>query len=599
MSRLARACAWLGLFFATQPASATISYRISVAHPEEHNFRVTMIIPEARTGATVQIPAWNALYQIRDFAYRVQRVSASARPKGPGQPAWPLAVTKLDKQTWLIAPPAGESKADVTLDYSISWDEPGPFSTQLNAHHAFINLAEILFYIPDRRGEDTRVEFLDVPNAWKVGVELAAGGTPDAPNVFVAPSYDALVDAPVELGAFDDWRFEATGAHYRVIVDGANWDRDRLDDALRRIVAYETTLMGGAPFNEYTFFFHFGAENEVGGGGMEHANSTAIAAQSVGTAVTVAAHEFFHAWNVKRIRPQSLEPVDYTREQYTRALWFAEGVTSTYALYALVRSGLWSRHEFYGDLAADIAELDSRPARLWQSVEQSSLDAWLEKYPFYRRPDVSISYYNKGKILGVLLDLTIRNAADDHASLDDVLRALNQQFARRGLFYRDSLDLRAVSEQVCGCKLEDFFSRYIAGTDEIPYGDFLSLAGWKLRTDIRAFAAFGFWPGRGPGDSTVATDVEPGSSAEAAGIREGDVLLDLEGASFPRDFFRWLRQHAAGDTVHLRLRQEGKEREVTFKLGRREERHYDIEEDDHATAKQRRIRDGLLHGKDD
>jgi predicted metalloprotease with PDZ domain len=260
---------------------------------------------------------------------------------------------------------------------------------------------------------------------------------------------------------------------------------------------------------------------------------------------------------------------------------------------------LWGRREFYGDLASDIAELDSHPARLWQSVEQSSLDAWFEKYAFYKRPDVSISYYNKGKILGVLLDLTIRNATDDHASLDDVLRALNQQFARRGLFYRDNVDLRAVSEQVCRCKLEDFFSRYVAGADEIPYGDFLSLAGWKLRTDMHAFADFGFWPGRGLGDLIVATAVQPGSSAEAAGVREGDVLLDLEGASFPRDPFRWLRQHAPGDTVHVRLRQEGKEKQVIFRLGQRQERDYQIEEDDNATSKQRRVRDGLLHGRDD
>jgi predicted metalloprotease with PDZ domain len=430
-------------------------------------------------------------------------------------------------------------------------------------------------------------------------VPVAAASAPSAANAFVASSYDALVDAPVELGEFDDWRFEANGARYRVIVDGADWDRGRLDDALRRIIVYETTLMGGAPFEEYTFIFHIGPANEAGSGGMEHANSTAIAAEGTGTAAAIAAHEFFHVWNVKRIRPQSLEPVDYTREQYTRALWFAEGVTSTYALYALTRSGLWGRRELYSDLAADIAELDSHPARLWQSVEQSSLDAWLEKYAFYRRPQVSISYYNKGKILGVLLDLAIRNATDDHASLDDVLRALNRQFARRGLFYRDSADLRAVSEQVCGCKLEDFFSRYVAGTDEIQYADFLSLAGLKLRTAVQAVADFGFWPGRGPEGSILATDVQPGSSAEAAGVHEGDALLALDGATFPRDSLRWLRQHAPGETVRLRLRQEGKDKEVTFKLGRREEREYAIEEDDHATAKQLRIRDGLLQGKDD
>jgi predicted metalloprotease with PDZ domain len=244
-------------------------------------------------------------------------------------------------------------------------------------------------------------------------------------------------------------------------------------------------LMDGPPFDppshEYTFFFHIAANGDMNGGGMEHRNCTAISASSTDAAIAVSAHEFFHVWNVKRIRPRALEPVDYTREQYTRALWFAEGVTSAYASYTLERTGLWTKDRFYADLAEQIGMLQARPARQWQSVEASSLDAWLEKYDSYRDPARSISYYNKGQIVGVLLDLAIRDATDNHKSLDDVMRRMNNQYALQGKFYDESNGIREAVEQVSGKNLDEFFRRYISGTDEIPYNDFLSVAGLELK----------------------------------------------------------------------------------------------------------------------
>ena len=205
-------------------------------------------------------------------------------------------------------------------------------------------------------------------------------------------------------------------------------------------------MMAGAPFPEYTFFLHVGPN--YGGGGMEHANCTAISVDSFAQLANVSAHEFFHLWNVKRIRPQTLEPVDYTREMYTRALWFAEGVTSTYAAYTLVRTGLWSHAQFLADLGKQINELESRPARAWQSAEESSLDTWLDKYSLYNRPEFSISYYNKGQLLGVALDILIRDATDNRASLDDVMRRMNQEYAERGRYYDDSAGVERAVEEV-------------------------------------------------------------------------------------------------------------------------------------------------------
>ena len=254
---------------------------------------------------------------------------------------------------------------------------------------------------------------------------------------------------------------------------------------------------------------------------MEHSNCTAISTQSGDAAASVTAHEFFHAWNVKRIRPQTLEPVDYTKEMYTRALWFAEGVTSTYGSYALERTGLWTKDQFYADLAGQIGELDSRPAHHWQSVEESSLDAWLEGYDEYRRPDRSISYYNKGQIVGDMLDLAIRDVTDNHKSLDDVLRRMNEIYAKQGRFYDDSQGVQTTAEEVAGTKFNDFFLTYVAGTEEIPYDKFLGAAGLALKVERRAAPDLQFWTttGHGPGAQVVVSQVTPESAADAAGLR--------------------------------------------------------------------------------
>jgi predicted metalloprotease with PDZ domain len=576
-------------------ADATIKYTVSLKDQAHHVFRVSANIPAPASNLRAALPAWNALYQIRDFSYRVRDLDAVSLNPHAG-----LSPEKIDKQTWLLLDPnslIGQMPvSEIAVGYSIEWDDPGPFNSQLNAHHAFVNLAEVLMYVPDRRNEDVQVQFTDVPDGWKIAAELPAGKDP---NSFTAPSYDALVDAPVEAGKFEEFVFDNGGAHFRVVVDAKGWNRSQLEDSLRRITGYELKLMGGAPFKEYAFFFHIGPYPEAGGGGMEHSNCTAISTASMEGAAAVAAHEFFHLWNVKRIRPQSLEPVDYAKEQYTRALWFAEGVTSTYGAYTLERSGIWSKAEFYGDLAGQIHELQSRPAHTWQSAEESSLDAWLEKYDDYRAPDRSISYYNKGQLVGVMLDLAIRDATDNHKSLDDVLRRLNVEYAQAGKFYNDSEGIRGVVEEVAGQSFEDFFRRYVAGTDEIPYDKFLSAAGLELKAESGRSADLGFRVGRAPGSGLAVGKIEEGSAAEAAGLHAGDILLEFNGEPFGRNVGAWLREHAGGETVKLRVRRDGAEMEISYALGSSEDRRYSISEPPHPSDKQRRIRDGFLHGTTD
>ncbi len=587
-------------FFVRQ-ASAEIRYSVSVSQPEQHIFRVEMVVwanSSNDTDIVVALPAWNALYQVRDFSSRLSDLRAFTLDVKRQQ----LAITPIDKQTWRIAMPAYDPSsptrgADIT--YSIVWDDPGPFGTQLNSHHAFINFAEILLYVPSRRTEDSTVVFHGFPAGWKAVAELPEAPVDESRFAFTAPTYDKLVDAPVEAGKFEEFDFDNGGAHFRVVVDGKEWDKSRLEDSLRRITGYELKLMGGPPFKEYTFFFHVGSYAEAGGGGMEHSNCTAISAGSMEGATAVAAHEFFHAWNVKRIRPQTLEPVDYTKEQYTRALWFAEGVTSTYGAYTLERSGIWSKADFYGDLAGQIHELQSRPARAWQSVEESSLDAWLEKYDDYRTPERSISYYNKGQLDGVMLDLAIRDATDNHKSLDDVMRRMNVEYAQAGKFYNDSEGIRRVVEEVAGQSFEDFFRRYVAGVDEIPYDKFLSAAGLELKIEAARTADLGFHVARAPAAGLAVGRIEQGSAAEAAGLRQGDVLLTFNGEPFGRNVGAWLREHSGGETVKLRIRRDGEELEISYALGSNDDHRYSISELPHPSDKQRRIRDGLLHGTTD
>ena len=573
-----------------RPAAATIRYSISLAHPEEHEFHVEMSVPDVKKELTVQLPAWNALYQIRDFAHRLSGLRAQDAN------GHPMAVVKLDKQTWQVS-----GDGNVLIRYDIYWDDAGPFNSQLNSSHAFLNLAEILLYVPERRREGTQIRLADVPEKWSAATALRGGAT-DEPSAawrfaFSADNYDQLVDAPIEVSEFQGMVVSEKNPRIIAVVHGDNWRREQIEEPLKRICAYEIGLMGGAPFREYTFLFHIGSAAQGGGGGMEHAYSTAISVPSGEAIAGVSAHEFFHLWNVKRIRSQSLEPVDYSREMWTRSLWFAEGVTSTYGAYTMLRTGLWSKEMFYADLAGQITELESRPANRWKSVEEASLDAWFEKYPLYARPEFSISYYTKGQILGVLLDILIRDATDNGKSLDDVMRTLNEEFAKKGRFYRDSTGIRATTEKVSGVSLKDFFEQNVSGTAPLPYAEVLARAGLSIKSVERERASFGFWPRYTESGAVVVTELEAENAAGQGGLREGDVLLEINGGAIPRRPERWLRERKPGEMARLRVRRDGKEMEISYALPGRVERVTQIEESSHATDKQRRIRDGLLKGK--
>ncbi len=567
------------------PDIPQFTYTISLGDAPSHLLHVQMRIPGGSDTRVVRMPVWNALYQVRDFAQYVQAISAADLNGRP------IPVERSETSAWRIS----GAQSGAVLSYQIYADNPGSFGAEVNAHHAFLNLAQILLYEPGQgRRSRTEVHFERLPPDWTVDSVLRRSGAGDGQHVLYADSYDELVDSPVEIGKLREVSFQDGRTQYRIVIDAASADYDAalVESSVRRIVRAETDWMKDQPCARYVFIYHF--PRSQGGGGMEHACSAAIdvpaermrsGQMSAFDAVT--AHEFFHQWNVKRIRPQSLEPVDYTKEQDTRALWFSEGVTSTVEDIVLLRSGLITSQEYLRRLSNSIDGLQERPAHKTQSAEESSLQAWFEKYPFYKRPDRSISYYSKGEILGVMLDLAIRNATGRNRSLRDVFLWMNENYAKKGQFFKDSEGVRVAVEAVTGKDFRGFFDRYVVGTEEIPYNEFLNVVGLRILEERVAVANPGFVASRNFDAAATVLTVERGSEAERAGVKAGDTILEVDGKTSVSDALVSLRP---GDTLRVRLRSLGRDRELKFKAGTRDVIHYAIVDVEHPTDAQLKIR---------
>jgi len=542
------------------------------------------------------MPAWNGLYQIRDFAQYIPAVSAHD-PWGAA-----LAVRQIDKTAWHI----GGTERGAIVAYNVFADMPGPFGAQLNPEHGFLNLALILMYDPGMRSKRHRVYFKDMPRDWKVVSGASEEGEAESGGARIVSvgdtSYDQLVDSPVEFCRCQQTWFDEAGSRYMIAVDAdpGDYDLNSLREMLRKIVTAETDWMQDRPVERYVFIYHF--PRGPAGGGMEHAHSTAIdtnagrASEDPDSVASVSAHEFFHVWNVKRIRPQSLEPIDYTRENYTRALWFAEGVTSTVAEHMLVRAGLIGEQEYLRRLAYQIKLLETRPARLTQSVEQSSLDAWLEKYAYYRLPARSISYYNKGEIVGVLLDLAMRDATNGKKSLRDLFQWMNETYARNHRYYADSDGVREAAEKLTGANFADFFHKYIAGVEEIPYDQFFQSIGLRLERRMVLSADPGFLASANFGGKPVVISVEPGSDAAKAALAMGDTIEQVDGRAVTPDMAAKLAQRPVGSTVRFRIRGAHGTREVKIKLAGKEEPEFSLMDATDVTVAQRERRAAWVRG---
>ena len=573
-------------------STAAVDYTIALSSPELHLVEVQIILPAGAARRELQLPVWNALYQVRDFAQYVNWVRAKDR-SGKALP-----VRELDKSRWQVEGADGGA----IVEYQIYVDSPGPFGAQVNPHHAFLNLAQVLMYPVDARSVPQNVRFRQIPAGWHIATPLASSSSSN--DEYSAPNYDRLVDSPVEIGNFQESDFDEAGGHFRVIIDAdpADYDMAKIITALHKIVASATSWMNDRPFDTYTFFYHF--PHGLAGGGMEHAYATAIELnadamkQSLDSFTNVTAHEFFHLWNVKRIRPQTLEPVDYAKENYTRALWFSEGVTSTAAETIQLRAALDDEQQYLAHLANEISELERRPAHLTQSAEESSLDAWLEGNGYYRRPERSISYYNKGELLGVMLDLVVRDASHGQASLREVLQWMNANYAQKGRFFNDSEGVREAAEAVSHANLAAFFAKYVAGTEEIPWDDFLRSVGLRAVAIPNTVPDAGFIASRNfDGPMSVAA-VTPGSDAEHVGLQVGDTIIEFQGKPAGQESRQELLRMNPGDMLAVKVRsRRGAERELEWKIGSREEITYEVRDLDQVTVAQRARRSAWLKGE--
>ncbi|HET7099618.1 MAG TPA: PDZ domain-containing protein [Terriglobia bacterium] len=564
-----------------------IRYLLDLRKPASHLVSVTMKVPQIDAGTEFQFPAWNNLYQIRDFVRNVQDVQAECH----GRPA---LLDRVDINTW-----ASEGRcSDLELHYEVYANRDDVFSGILDSRHAFLNFALLLFYLPHERNRPVHVQFL-LPGGWSVVTMLDDG---PRPGEYQAPDYDRLVDSPVEAGKFQQYDYVQKGATYRIVVDGAQnlYSPGRLIGALKKITATETELMQDVPFKRYTFMFFFPPK---GSGGMEHRNGTAISIPAADmragleTLEGISAHEFFHLWNVKRIRPQGLEPIDYIHGNDTSDLWFSEGVTSMYAELVLLRSGLIHKGQFYTHLAEEINQLRSRPARQFESAAESGREAWLEKYPDYSRPERSISYYNKGELLGYLLDLGIRHASDNHYSLDDLMRRLNNDFAKRGRFFTDAELEDTISHLAPRFPAKEFFRKCVSGTGDLDYAKYLAYAGLGLKTETKVVPDLGFQSLQGFMGPIHVESVAPGSPAQKAGIQSGDGLLKMNGVVLPVTPERELVYLKPGQKVTFTVQRGAKVLEIGYPLGPRNATIYQVEELPNPTRRQLAVRSGWLKGK--
>ncbi len=514
----------------TAPGPLVIHYHLRLTHPSAHLLDVQIDANSVKEPAIdFALPAWSpGRYAIYDFAKNVQEFSAF------GAGGRPLPWSQPDKQTWHVD--ARDSGGTVSVRYRVfSNDLNGSFS-EYDTTHANLNGASIFMYVAGHKQDAVGLEIEPPSNDWKIvsGFSLST-----AERAFAAPNYDRLIDTPMEISPeVTVTEFQEAGKTFHIAVHAYSESpggRGELEEGLRKIVRSEMAMMPAPDFDHYLFLFHF-APDLSAGDGMEHLNSTqvimsrALDAGGAREALETAAHEFFHVWNVKRLRPLALGPFDYTREDYTPSLWFAEGVTSYYAYLHLLRAGLWAREDFLGHLGNEIAQFQIEPGRLMISAESSSFHAWFyDRSPQMQETNfanTTISYYNKGALLAMLLDLEIRSRTRGRKSLDDVLRTMYQKFFEsppatyygpgRGYEEKDILDaLNAVS----GSDFTNFFAKYVQGTAPLPYAETLAKAGLALRVTMPSDAppSLGIFS-RAEDLGARITAVIPGGAADRGGL---------------------------------------------------------------------------------
>ena len=591
----------IAIIIATAPAFAqaqarsaapTISITVSMERPTTHYYHIVFRIDGLKGGTQdFKMPAWTpGYYRIMDYAKNVLDFKAE---DGTGRP---LPWEKTAKNTWRVR--SGQAAA-VVVSYDIYAFTRFCADSYLGDDGGFVTPAGLFMHVAGRLQSQVTVTVLPRPD-WKhvsTGLDPVAG----RPGTFTAPDFDTLYDCPILIGNHEILTFEAAGLPHTVAAyDLGTADRAKFTGDLKKIVEAAAALMGDLPYHHYTFLII-----GPGGGGLEHLNSTAVTLNPASLTnpqaykgwLSFIAHEYFHLFNVKAIRPIALGPFDYERENYTNMLWVSEGITVYYEYILLNRAGLMTRDEVLERLGSTIANYENAPGRHYQPATASSFDTWTN---FFSRGEHSanttISYYDIGAGLGLLLDLKIREASKGRSSLDDVMRTLYLTFykeKKRGFTDRE---FRDVCEHAAGVPLDEIFDVYAATVKEWDYAKYLGYAGLAIDGEPRP--APGPWFGALTQDqngSPVVSSVEPDSPASLAGLSAQDEILALDGERVTqRSLAGTINARKPGDKVKVLYARRGSvlEAEVTF--GKKTERSFRITPIAGPTPQQKALLDAWL-----
>ena len=583
----------------------SITYNLSMSRPTSHLFEVTIAVELADQSngrpLQFQMPKWSpGRYAVFDFAKNVQEFRANGQ------------VTRVDDQTWSVAPNGGNK---ITATYKVfANDLSGTFS-QLDERHANYNGGSIFMYVVGHKPDPVRLT-INAPAGWKI-----VNGRMDRPDQteWDFPNWDIMIDTPTEIAP--DWTqetFEVGGKRYNVVVHSFGPEggkRPALVKDIERIVRAEVAMWGAPEFTDYTFLIHFAADDHSGDG-MEHLTSTQIiepgALGEPGVyeeALGTVSHEFFHVWNVKRLRPEELGPWDFTRPLRTRGLWVAEGFTNYYGHLMLRRAGIWNDKTFLSREAQTISRIESAQGSRLMSAEESSLSApFLDDAPHAQLTNLNntaISYYPKGELVGMVMDLLVRGRSNGRLSLDDVMRAMydefyltspNSSYYLRGRGYQTE-DLERVVSQVSKSDFTDFFKRYVRNVEVLPYEEALSYAGLRLsRTQAKEPYDAGLSLEFEDSKTAMIENVRNGSPAEEAGLQAGDEIVSFAGKNITKQWLKTLAGYKTGDSVPIAVKRDRRTIKTNIVLREPERFDYRIEENPGATPAQKAIRATWLNG---
>ncbi len=577
----------LGLIAKTQPG---LAFTIGFPQAWTHLFEVVLRITGWQQDVLdVKLPVWTpGSYLVREYARHVQDFAAQSQ----GQP---LQAWKCGKNHWQIATP---KIPDIELSYRVYAHELTVRTNHLDPSHAYFNPAALCVYVPGLESLPITVK-ITAPAQWRVTTPLKP--LPQQPNTFLADNYDTLVDSPFEIGTHEVYDFTVLGKEHRLAVWGeGNFVAETVIPDLEKIIYLEAKLFNGLPYSEYTFILHLTGQ---GYGGLEHGNSCSLIYNRFGFSQTEAyhrflclvAHEFFHLWNVKRIRPQALHQFNYDQENYTQSLWFCEGVTSYYDQLIPLWAGIYDQTVYFKLLSDDISRYLTTPGRWVQPLTDSSFDTWIKLYrPDANSPNSQMSYYLKGALVTLLLDLKIRAKFQNQRSFLAVMQQLWQDYQARGQGFTPD-QLWAVITAVAGEDLTDFYQQYLTGTTELDFATYLEPFGLELRPNERNVLPYsGLTLKQERGLVTLKT-VDYDSPGQRAGLVVGDELLALNGFRITAD--KWaerLQELGPGAELELTVFHQDQLVKTHVTLGDPQPSRYELTAVEHPSPSQMALRQAWL-----